>query len=86
MRAARCLVVVCVVSRNDRRGWAQVTADLAYPQPEHVSAPVVAAVMATLVSLCPIISIVCTHPFVAEYESERASPTGLMLSYGSIFW
>jgi hypothetical protein len=63
-----------------------VTADLAYPQPEHVSAPVVAAVMATLVSLCPIISIVCTHPFVAEYESERASPTGLMLSYGSIFW
>jgi hypothetical protein len=63
-----------------------VTADLAYPQPEHVTAPVVAAVISTLVALCPLISIVCTHPFVAEYESEQASPTGFMLSYGSIFW
>ena len=64
----------------------QVTAELAFPLPEHVSAPVVAAVMSVLVGLCPIISIMSTHPFVAEYESEMSSPTGFILSYGSIFW
>lgn len=63
-----------------------MTAELAFPLPDHVSAPVVAAVMALIIGVCPIITILCTHPFVAEYESESASPTGFILSYGSIFW
>jgi hypothetical protein len=28
----------------------------------------------------------CTHPFVGEYASESASPTGFLLSYGCMFW
>jgi hypothetical protein len=59
---------------------------MAFPLPDHVSAPVVAAVVSVIVGICPIITIMCTHPFVAEYENEAASPTGFILSYGSIFW
>jgi len=63
-----------------------VTGELAFPLPDHVSAPVVAAVMSTLIGICPVITILCTHPFVAEYQDETSSPTGFILSYGSIFW
>ena len=67
-------------------GGRQVTAEMAFPLPDHVSAPVVAAVISVIVGICPIITIICTHPFVAEYEDEASSPTGFILSYGSIFW
>mmetsp|Transcript_21272 Transcript_21272/g.70558 ORF Transcript_21272/g.70558 Transcript_21272/m.70558 type:complete len:560 (-) Transcript_21272:88-1767(-) len=64
----------------------QVTTDLSYPHAEHVSSVVVTAIMELIVSLCPLISVALTHPFVAEYDSEDSSPTGWILSYGSAFW
>ena len=63
-----------------------VTAELAFPLPDHVTAPVVAAVMTLIIGLCPLITITLTHPFVPEYATENESPTGFILSYGAIFW